>query len=208
CLRRKRTGLRARTARRNARMPDKEKDAYQNRTQVCKTTKDAKITRLLGPLEPDETGLMAWSVAKGSFADNPGMSLFMTLPDKVSEYDCLQTVEKAYSSRPDLKDMPPEDPVGNHDSDLVPKFACGFSPKCIQKFFIRKTCQHGIRYVKMRPGSLRCHILLDKISSIQLVLGATIKEGNKAIGERPRRATRMVKGLEDKPYEEWLSVVV
>lgn len=43
-----------------------------------------------------------------TFAVNPGISLFLTLTDNVS--DCLQTIKEAYSSRPDLKDMPPEDP--------------------------------------------------------------------------------------------------
>lgn len=39
--------------------------------------------------------------------------------------------------------------VGHHGSDLVPKFVCGFTPKCIQKInpkciFIRTICQGGI----------------------------------------------------------------
>ncbi|RMC09634.1 hypothetical protein DUI87_13420 [Hirundo rustica rustica] len=45
-----------------------------------------------------------------------------------------------------------EHPVGNHGLDLVPKFACGFSPKGIQKLFIITTCQGGIEYVKMRSA--------------------------------------------------------
>ncbi|TRZ08331.1 hypothetical protein HGM15179_018773 [Zosterops borbonicus] len=44
-----------------------------------------------------------------TFAVSPGMYLFPTLTDNVSEYDCLQTLEEAYSSRPDLKDMSPQD---------------------------------------------------------------------------------------------------
>lgn len=43
------------------------------------------------------------------FAVNPDTSLFPTPTDNVSEYDCLQTVEEAYSSRPDVWNVPPED---------------------------------------------------------------------------------------------------
>lgn len=50
------------------------------------------------------------------FAVNPGMSLFPTLTDNVSEYDCLQTMEEAYSSRPDLKNVPDWELYANESS--------------------------------------------------------------------------------------------
>lgn len=40
-------------SKKNARMPDKGKDVYQEQDTECK---DAEIMRLLGPLKPDESG--------------------------------------------------------------------------------------------------------------------------------------------------------
>lgn len=39
-----------------------------------------------------------------------GMSLFLTLTDNISGYFCLQATEEVYSSKPDVKNVPPEDP--------------------------------------------------------------------------------------------------
>ncbi|CAN8219619.1 unnamed protein product [Coccothraustes coccothraustes] len=51
------------TARKNARMPDKGKDVYQEQNTVCE---DTEIRRLLEALKPDESGHLAWTVAKRS----------------------------------------------------------------------------------------------------------------------------------------------
>lgn len=41
---------------------------------------------------------------------NLAMFLSFTFIYNMPEHDCLQTIEEAYSSRPDLKDMPLENP--------------------------------------------------------------------------------------------------
>lgn len=41
-----------------------------------------------------------------TFVVSPGMSLFSTLTDNLSEYDCLPTIEEVSSIRPDMKDVP------------------------------------------------------------------------------------------------------
>ncbi|TRZ06092.1 hypothetical protein HGM15179_021015 [Zosterops borbonicus] len=45
-----------------------------------------------------------------TFGVNPGIFLFSTLTGNISEYDCLQIIKQAYSSRSDLKDVALEDP--------------------------------------------------------------------------------------------------
>lgn len=55
-------------------------------------------------LEQDDVTLKTTSFV------NPAMFLSFTLIDSVPEHDCLQTIEEAFSSRPDLKDICLEDP--------------------------------------------------------------------------------------------------
>lgn len=55
-------------------------------------------------LEQDDVTLKTTSVV------NPVMFLSSTLLDSVPEHDCSQTIEETYSSRPDLKDVPLENP--------------------------------------------------------------------------------------------------
>ena len=58
-------------------------------------------------LEQDDVTLKTTSVV------NPAMFLSSTLTDDVPEHDCLQTIKEVYSSRPDLKDVPLENPNWN-----------------------------------------------------------------------------------------------
>ncbi|XP_068856736.1 uncharacterized protein [Aphelocoma coerulescens] len=62
-------------------------------------------------LEQDDVTLKTTSVV------NPAMFLSSTLTDDMPEHDCLQTIEKVYSSRPDLKDVPLENPDWNLFTD-------------------------------------------------------------------------------------------